>query len=293
LAETAQTLMFSRRWIINYVLVVLIVIFTYVGNRFAVSTGYQSQQRISKLKPADIDTLEIQTADALLTLRRDADGWLLESPIHWPANNINIKRLLSIVNSDAGSRLSADEINLATLGLQFPKAVLRINDTELLFGAANNIGRRRYIMLDSTVFLLPDIHLPFFAQGLLSIVDRRLLPRRYELSRLKLPGLEISRNSNDNWQVANAENGFEQDQITRLVANWQDLEAAKINLFDTSAIPRQKLEIALQDGSKFEFFLMSIDPEIVIAHPQIGLQYHFRADLYYELIALRPHETPS
>jgi hypothetical protein len=38
---------------------------------------------------------------------------------------------------------------------------------------------------------------------------------------------------------------------------------------------------------------MSIDPEIVIAHPQIGLQYHFRADLYYQLIALRPHETPG
>jgi hypothetical protein len=293
LAETAQTLMFSQRWIINYVLVVLIVIFTYVGNRFAVTTGYQPQQRISKLKPADIDTLEIQTADALLTLQRDADGWLLESPIRWPANNINIKRLLSIVNSDADSRLPADEINLATLGLQFPKAVLRINDTELLFGATNNIGKRRYIMLDSTVFLLPDIHLPFFAQGLLSIVDRRLLPRRYKLSRLELPELEISRNANDNWQVTNADDDFEQDQISRLVANWQDLEAAKIKLFDTGAIPRQKLEIALQDGSKFEFFLMSIDPEIVIAHPQIGLQYHFRADLYYELIALRPHETPS
>jgi len=285
--------MFSRRWIINYVLVVLIVIFTYVGNRFAVSTGYQPQQSISEIKPADIDTLEIQTADTLLTLQRDAGGWLLESPIRWPANNINIKRLLSIVNSDADSRLPADEINLATLGLQFPKAVLRINDTELLFGATNNIGERRYIMVDSNVFLLPDIHLPFFAQGLISIVDRRLLPRRYSISRLKLPGLEISRDANDNWQVANAEDGFEQDQISRLVANWQDLEAAKINLFDTGAIPRQKLEIALQDGSKFEFFLMSIEPEVVIAHPQIGLQYHFRADLYYQLIALPPHEIPS
>ena len=46
--------MFSRRWIINYVLVVLIVILTYVGNRFGVTTGYQPQQRISSLKPADI-----------------------------------------------------------------------------------------------------------------------------------------------------------------------------------------------------------------------------------------------
>ena len=284
--------MFTRRWIINYVLVVLIVIFIYVGNRFVVTSAYQAPPRIIDLKPADIDTVEIQIADALLTLQRDVDGWLLESPIRWPANNINMKRLLSMVNSEADSRLPAEETNLATLGLQFPRAVLRFNDTRLLFGATNNIGRRRYIMVGSTVFLLPDIHLPFFSQGLISIVDRRLLPRRYRLSTLKLPAVEISRDANDHWQVANAD-GFEQDQITRLVANWQDLEASQIKLFEAGATPGQKLEIALQDGSEFEFFLMSIDPEIVIAHPRIGLQYHFRADLYYQLIALRPHETPG
>lgn len=284
--------MFSRRWIINYVLVVLIVIFTYVGNQFDVTTGYQPQQRISGLNPVDIDTLEIQTADVLLTLQRDAGGWMLESPIRWPANNINIERLLSIVNSDADSRLPADEINLATLGLQFPKAMLRFNDTQLLFGATNNIGERRYIMIDSTVFLLPDVHFPFFSQGLASIVDRRLLPRRYRITTLKLPGIEVNRDANDSWQLAKAD-GFEQDQVAHLMENWQDLEASRVKLYNTGATPRQKLEVKLQDGSRHEFFLMSIEPEIVVAHPRIGLQYHFPADLYYQLIALRPHETPS
>jgi hypothetical protein len=282
--------MFSRRWIINYVLIVLILIFTYVGNRFDVTTGYQPQQRIINLKPADIETVAIQTADASLNLRRDAQGWVLETPIRWPANNINIERLLSIVNSETDSRLPADEINLARLGLQFPEAVLTFNDTQLLFGATNNIGERRYIMIGSTVFLLPDIHLQFFSGGLTGIVDRRLLPRRYRLNTLKLSGFEISRDTNDSWQVINAD-GFGQDQIVRLVDNWQDLEASKIKPFDTGVTPRQKLEASLADGSRHEFFVMSIDPEIVIAHPQIGLQYHFPADLYYQLISLPANET--
>jgi hypothetical protein len=284
--------MFSRRWIINYVLVVLIVILTYVGNRFGVTTGYQPQQRISSLKPADIETVAIQTADASLSLRRDAQGWLIEAPIRWPANNINIERLLSIVNSETDSRLQADEINLATLGLQFPTAALTLNDTQLLFGATNNIGERRYIMVGSTVFLLPDIHLLFFSQGLTGIVDRRLLPRRYRLNTLKLSDFEIHRDANDSWQLIDAD-GFGEDQIARLVDNWQDLEASKIKPFDTGAMPRQKLEAGLEDGSRHEFFVMSIDPEIVIAHPQIGLQYHFPADLYYQLISLRTDETPA
>jgi len=284
--------MFSRRWIINYVLVVLIVIFTYVGNRFGVTTGYQPQQRIISLKPADIETVAIQTADASLSLRRDAQGWLIEAPIRWPANSINIERLLSIVNSETDSRLPADEINLATLGLQFPEAVLSFNDTQLLFGATNNIGERRYIMIGSTVFLLPDIHLTFFSQGLTSIADRRLLPRRYRLNTLKLPELEIRRDTNDSWQVINAD-GFGQDQTVLLVDNWQDLEASAIKSFNANATPRQKIEVSLQDGGKLDFFVMSIDPEIIIAHPQIGLQYHFRADLYYQLISLRANETPG
>lgn len=284
--------MFSRRWIINYVLIVLIVILTYVGNRYGVTTGYQPQQRISTLKPADIQTIGIQTADASLSLRRDAQGWLIEAPIRWPANNINIERLLSIVNSETDSRLPADEINLATLGLQFPEAVLTFNDTQLLFGATNNIGERRYVMIGSTVFLLPDIHLLFFSQGLSGIVDRRLLPRRYRLSKLKLSEFEISRDANDSWQVINAD-GFGQDQIARLVENWQDLEASKIKPFDTDAMPRQKLQASGADGSRHEFFVMSIDPEIIIANPQIGLQYHFPADLYYQLISLRTDETPG
>jgi hypothetical protein len=174
--------MFSRRWIINYVLVVLIVIFTFIGNRFGTTTGYQSQQRIINLKPADIQNVGIQTADVSLSLQRDTHGWLLDVPIQWPANSINMERLLSIVNSETDSRLPADEINLEKLGLQFPEAVLGLNDIQLLFGATNNIGERRYIMIGSTVYLLPDIHLQFFAQGLTAIVDRRLLPRRYSLT---------------------------------------------------------------------------------------------------------------
>jgi len=281
--------MFSRRWIINYVLVVLIVIFTYVGNRFGVQTGYQPQQHITGIKPENIESVEIQTADTALTLKRDNDGWMLESPIRWPANDVNVERLLGIASVETDSRLAANEIDLATLGLKFPKAILRLNDTEVLFGATNNIGARRYTMVGSTVFLLPDQHLPFITQGLTAMVDRRLLPRTDELRVFKLPEFEISRDDNNTWQLIDA-NGFEQDQIATLVDNWQNLEASRVKLFSANKVPRQKIRVLFADGQNQEFFVMSIDPEIIIANPQIGLQYHFPAELYYQLISLRANE---
>jgi hypothetical protein len=281
--------MFSRRWIINYVLVVLIVIFTYVGNRFDVQTGYQPQQHITGLKPENIESVEIQTADTVLALKRDSGGWMLESPIRWPANDVNVERLLGIASVETDSRLAANEIDLATLGLKFPKAMLRLNNTEVLFGATNNIGARRYTMVGSTVFLLPDQHLPFITQGLTAMVDRRLLPRTNELSAFKMPEFEISRDDNNTWQL-NGADGFAQDQITTLVENWQNLEASRVKLFSANKIPQQKIRVLLADGQNQEFFVMSIDPEIIISNPQIGLQYHFPGELYYQLISLRADE---
>lgn len=283
--------MFSRRWIINYLLIVLIILFTYIGNRFGVKSGYQQQAGITGLEAGDIESVEIKTADASLSLRRDSNGWQVEAPIRWPANNINVGRLLDVVNSQTDSRLDAAEIDLASLGLDFPRAMLRLNDTSVLFGATNNIGGRRYTMIDSTVFLLPDIHLPFISQGLTGIVDRRLMPRNLGLAALKLPELEISRDAGGDWVSTTGD--YTSQQVTQLVGNWQGLEATRVNAFNPANTPRQKIEAVLEQGERLEFFLMSINPEIVIANPKIGLQYHFGAEFYYQLIALRRDENPA
>jgi len=283
--------MFSRRWLINYVLIVLIVLFTYIGNRFDVETGYQPKPEVSQLEAADIQSIEVKTADASLALTRDSDGWNLSAPISWPANNINVERLLDILDSQTESRLDADQIDLSTLGLDFPRAMLRLNDTRVLFGATNNIGERRYTMIDSTVFLLPDNYLPFITQGLTGLVDRRLLPKKMGLESLHLPGLRFMRGDNGEWTTDAAE--FNNAQIEQLVNNWQELEASRIKLYDARGTPRQKIQATLPDGQIIEFFLMSIDPEIILANPRIGLQYHFGADFYYQLIALRVDETPA
>lgn len=285
--------MFSKRWIINYALVVLIIILTYVGNRFGVETGYQPQQPVTGLKPADITSIVIQTTDTSLTLQRDDMGWLLQSPIQWPANNVSVERLLDIAYIETDSRLPADEIDLATLGLEFPRAILRLNDTRVLFGATNNIGARRYTMVGRTVYLLPDVHLPFILQGTTGLVDRRLLPRRFELGSIKLPDFEIARDQQNAWRLVNPDDTIGPDTVSALIENWQGLEASQVNFYDSAKIPRQKIRLQLKNGRIHEFFVMSIDPEIVIANPGIGLQYHFSTDHYYQLISLRPDESAN
>ncbi len=283
--------MLSRRWIINYVLIILIIVFTYIGNRYDVKTGFQAEKTLSPLRPAEVESMEIQTADESIALRRLGQAWSLEAPIQWPANQINVARLLEIVDTPIESSLPADEIDLSALGLEFPRARLRLNQQSILFGETNNIGQRRYVMIDSTVYLLPDNHLPFISQGLAGLIDRRLLPRSLALRSLNLPDFELTRDGNDGWQAD--DDRLDEERLAELVADWQGLEAARVQPYRAGATPREKIIARLEDQRELEFFLMSIEPEIVIANPELGLQYHFGDEFYYRLIALREDENPA
>ena len=282
--------MLSKRWLINCLLIVLIAVFTYVGIRYQQKTAYAPKNSITGLKPQNIHTATIQAADKRFVLSKSGNQWLLEKPVQWPANNITVERLISIVTSESDSRLPAEGVDLATLGLQIPKAILSLNDTRILFGATNNIGGRRYIKVGSTVYLLPDIHLHFINQGISGLIDRRLLPRSISLKSLSLAEFNLSKSSDGSWQDI-ALGDAVVDQINALVNNWQTLEAGNIKSYDRSKTAELKIVAGLQDGRKIDFFLTSTRPEIVIARPDLGVQYHFSEKQFYGLLSIVKEES--
>lgn len=284
--------MLSKRWIINIVLIALIAGLSYAGFHFESSSTVEVKPTISELTPDEIHSIEIQSGDLRLRLQRGVDGWDLESPINWPAHDTNVRRLLSILKIEANALAEAADVDLATLGLQQPKASMRFNDIPVSFGATNNIGERRYVMLDTTLYLLPDVYLVFVTQGLAGLADRRLLPRRSKIVSMRLPDLQISLDDNNIWH-SNRDIEFSQSSLLQLIDNWQALQATRISHFDLGLMPHQLIEIELADGQVIEFLLMSEDPEIVIAHPDIGLQYHFRPEYRDQLIAIGGDENDS
>jgi hypothetical protein len=82
-------------------------------------------------------------------------------------------------------------------------------------------------------------------------------------------------------------------RLAELVRNWQGLEASRIAAIDPARHPQASIAASLDDGSRYEFLLLSVDPELVIANPELGLQYHFQAGLYDQLISPRDDENPA
>lgn len=281
--------MISRRWLINYLLILLIIVFTYIGNRYSVQTGYQQDNKITSLKAADIMSISIQTADAGMKLSKNGVSWQIDEPVLWYANNIAVERIIDIVNAQTDSKLPISEIDPAALGLQFPKAILSLNNTQITFGATNNIGERRYLLIDDTVYLLQDRYLPFITQGITGLLDRRLLPRALALKSLKLSDVKIDKQEENVWVPDSG--SLTAKQAGQIIENWQTLEAQRIQHYRIDQTPKQKVTAKLEQGGEIEFYVLAITPQLVIARSDLGLQYHFQEKNYYGLLAATKDES--
>lgn len=277
--------MLSNRWIVNAALVVLIAVLFFIAMNFEQQPSEAQAARISGLALEDIDSIEVDSGDVQLRLSRLDDSWSIDQPVNWPAHSTNVNRLLSIINSKAEMLAHAADVDLGALGLEQPVARLRLNDADLLFGARNNIGERRYLMIDSSIYLLADVHLAFLTQGLPGFVDRQLLPRRYRVESIKLPEIEIQRDADEQWRTL-PPGDYSQAQLQQLVDNWQQLQASRIKPFDLGGLARQLVEVRLEDGRSIEFVLLSSANELIIANSQIGMQYHFLRDYEDQLMTL-------
>ena len=276
--------MLSQRWLVNLVLVILIAGLIVTATIFERDPVEESTPAISPLSREAISTLGIEYGDLDIDLVRTDSGWRIDAPIRWPANAANLQRILSVLEIEAAPLAQAGDVDLAALGLAQPVARLQFDDTEMHFGAINNIGGRRYLMIDNRIYLMADVHLAFIAQGLPGLVERSLLPPPFAIQSLTLPGIAIERLQDDSWRSSPAT--YSNEGIRDLVDNWQGLQASRIQAFNLQGSAREVIEVQLQDGRRLDFLLMATEPELILANPEIDLQYHFLRDFAEQLLTL-------
>ena len=283
--------MFSRRWLINYALLLLIGLFAFLGFMPDDPQESTSAKAIPGLSADRVKSLEILTADFHFGLGLDQGNWFIEHPVRWPANRFNVEHLLQIADATTDSQFPAAGKDLAEFGLQQPYALMQLNETRVTFGISHTIGERRYVLIDSIVYLLPDIYYPFIQQGAVALIDRRLIPSSLNLQSLTQENLTLTRDEQRGWHAVDSQS-ISADWITQRISNWQDLEASRVTTLKAAAEPLQRVEAMLADGTRLEFQVISSTPELIIANPGLGLQFHFTEDQYQQLLA-RPDEASS
>lgn len=219
--------------------------------------------------------------DTLLT--KSNQEWRLIEPIDIPANQFRVQTLLNILSAQSHAQYNTAELDLKKYGLDNENTYIVFNNIKINFGHVNPINHFRYVQINNQLHLTEDLFYPLLSSRIGSLITRELISTKKTISKLVLPENSFSRDNNSLWQ---AQDDISSDAIVDVIHHWQHKQAFAVHDY----IARESLaEIQVYfegETTPILFNVTDIDPWLIIARRDIGLEYHFNLEDYD--ILLRP-----
>lgn len=228
----------------------------------------------------------------ILLLRQNDGRWWMEQPIR---HRVAAQRMTSLLRISQLRSLSSFAITgreLADYRLNKPHVRLTLNDdVHIDFGGSTPLDQRRYVRLNNTVHLISDTLYYHLIGDATTFLDKQLLDDKLSIRTLSLPSL-LLKWQDEKWQLTPQPENFSADQIGRLIDNWRFAAALEIKVYDGKG--GTALQIGFDDKAfELELLLTAHEPDLVLARPDIGIQYHFDASSAKQLLQLPSEETPE
>jgi len=269
---------------------------------------YQSEEpgteldRISNInfdyELADITSLVIEHNGRRTKLEKNADNqWQITEPVSIAANNFRINSILKLANAPIHNRYPISELDAGKIGLRRSAAsssveksserststtIVSFGDTVLRFGIINPATNLRYIQIGETVYTIEDVYYPLLSSHFGTLVSLGLLPEDSTIDKLVLINQTISKDDNGRWQ-SNID--ISADAIAATLEGWKTFQAFGIHEY----MQRDQLGevfVYLKGKEKpISFQITDTAPWLILARPELGLEYHLDIEAYDKLIA--------
>ncbi len=263
-------------------LVLLLFVFTLAAIIYFSEEKNNELEKLSSSEISKIHTISIQHNKNITKLSRQPDDhWQITQPIAIAANDFRIKSILKLINAPVHRQYSADEINLKKIGLDKPDTVIQLNNERIAFGITNPATGLRYIKKDHHIYTIEDVYYPLLSSSFGALVSLNLLPADSKITKLILLNQTISKNNKDRWQ---SNITISADNINKVIEHWQHDQAFGIH----SYMQRDSLGevfVYLKDQPPVSFLITDTDPWLILARPEIGLEYHLDLKAYNNLIS--------
>lgn len=273
------------RILTNLLLLAVVIILGYI----ICSSDSEQGTVLSEMDRNSIESIEIQHRDRYVVLKKRDDGWHMTRPINIAANDFRINSVLNLINSESVARYAVSDIDLNRFKLDKPRTTIRFSDgvEELRFdfGNTNPINRLRYLRAGDYVHLIDDHLYPLVSSQMGTLISHALLPADSDIIDLRIPGYRFSRTGVD-WTLNPELSAFSSDDITNFITNWEQARAFGVH----DLTERQRLgEIELTyriDGitQSASLLITDTDPWLIIARPELGIEYHFDIANYDTLL---------
>ena len=271
-------------------------------------------------------------AQPAIALKKEASGWRLTEPLQLPANTVVVESLLGLTQAASHAQWVAASLDLEKFKLKSPRIRVRLNDVELGFGDTEPLEGRRYVLAGNTVHLITDDYYPKLIAPPASFVSLALAPGPEPLKEIELPGLTLRHDSQgwsaqpgaSDAQgraiakgPANVAGGrmpeATPDAVNTLAQEWTAAQALQVSLYTApdvqgrtnvaggrtpgataSQIKPVETITLRQQGTQppLRFIIVSRAPELILARPELGVQYHLPQDAAQRLLML-PAAEPA
>jgi hypothetical protein len=228
---------------------------------------------VGALDPGAVEEIVIERTDKpTIVLQRRGDGWWLTRPIEIAASSFRTNSILELGETESRARYDVADMDLARFGLDAPLLSVRMGGQQFDFGGTNPVNRFRYLRVGDEVHLILDPIFETLNAEVASFVGPRLLPAGARITRIELPEFSLSRNAEVGWDLSPGDPEVPADALQGLVGAWQAAEALWAKPY-AGAEPEGRVRIELDDGRRLLFEIAQTTPDLVLARPDLGLEY--------------------
>lgn len=244
--------------------------------------------KLTALAPAAVTQVTLVNPGGTLELAKRDGRWDVRAPFEIAANPVRVEGLLQVAAAESRSQFPAAGKDLAPFGLAKPAITLRLNDTELKFGATTPVDQQRYVQIGDTIHLIDDQYGFDLGADAAAYVSRDLVPQGAKLATIALPGLSLSRSAKGSWSATPAPPGVSEDGMRALADAWRDAQALRVAAYDKR--PAQgTVALGVAGGqAPLRYEIIARQPELVLARADLGLQFYLPSEDADRLLDLKP-----
>jgi len=262
----------SRRNLLNLALLLLLAVLVTLALYEPGIEPPPQPSPVSDLTPEQISLITIQrTQQPPITLQKKADGWWLTEPA-LPAREGLVQAILQLAGETSQTHYPLAGLDLAALGLEDPRLCIQLNQQSFCFGSRTPLEQLRYLQHGEQVHLITDTLSHRLTNQPSDYVSLRLLPETSRISAIQLPELFLQQ-SDQGWQLQPSHEELSGDAPQQLVDAWQQARALTVAPYQPQPAEEQ-INIVLENGETITFDLLHSEPELVLARPALGIQYH-------------------
>ena len=291
----------KKRWLFNLMMLALVVgllAFLYLHPKTIVQQGQIYE--LSNYKLAEFNAISVEfPAKATLTLAKVNGYWRITAPQQARADQISVQRILGIIAAKTKNKIATvAPTDLEKFGLNNPLVKVKLfrdksNVEEFLFGTHNPVTDEQYVAHRNNVYLIANAYADYASIQLIELVDKAPLKPTEKVVGFDFSHLEQWEDSrlqmnlvDGKWNVSIAKAKPRQNELNEwLDYSWLHALAKSVEFYTPDRkTTYPSFEVKLAGGSKVHFDKIQESPDLILARPDEGLQYHFANDVGFTML---------